>query len=195
MYREYTTTDIHMTYFFDVMSTLIYDPFFSDVPKAYNQSLRGFLADKDKYAWVDFESGTLTEQDFAKRFSADEHHAYLMRDTLFANYRWIDGMKDILFALRAQGHTICTLSNYPIWYEELNTRMELSLYVDQHFVSYQMGFRKPNPKAYSIPLETMNCPPEQAIFIDDREENCSAAQQLGIRSILFHNATQLRAEL
>ena len=184
-----------MTYFFDVMNTLIYDPFFSDVPKKLNRTLREFLADKDRYAWIEFELGTLTETEFAKRFSTDGNQAYMMRDILFAHYRWLDGMKEILSDLRTHGHRICTLSNYPIWYEVLNTKMDLSSFVDQHFVSYQIGSRKPDPKAYLYPLKAMNCQPDKAVFIDDRKENCDAASALGIHSILFHNADQLRREL
>ena len=184
-----------MTYFFDVMSTLIYDPFLIDVPRELNQDLRTFLSDKDRYAWIDFELGDIDEAEFARRFSKDGKQAYAMRDIIWANYRWLDGMKELLISLREQGNTICTLSNYPTWYHELDRRVSLSPYVDHHFVSYKLRARKPSPKAYTIPLETVKCTPEQAIFIDDRKENCEAAQALGIRAILFQNAIQLKEEL
>ena len=184
-----------MTYFFDVMSTLIYDPFLIDVPKELNQDVRTFLSDKDRYAWIDFEMGNIDEAEFARRFSKDGKQAYIMRDIIWANYRWIDGMKELLISLREQGHTICTLSNYPTWYHELDRRVSLSPFIDHHFVSYQLHARKPNKKAYTIPLNTMKCSPKQAIFIDDRKENCDAANELGIRAILFHNAAQLKEEL
>ena len=180
-----------MTYFFDVMSTLIYDPFLIDVPKELNQNLQTFLSDKDRYAWIDFEMGDIDEQEFARRFSKDGKQAYIMRDIIWSNYRWIDGMKELLISLRKEGHTICTLSNYPTWYHELDRRVSLSSYVDHHFVSYRLRARKPNPKAYTIPMSKVQCTPEQAIFIDDRKENCDAAQQLGIRGIVFQNAAQL----
>jgi HAD superfamily hydrolase (TIGR01509 family) len=182
-------------YFFDVMSTLIYDPFLRDVPKEMGLSLRGFLADKDRFAWIDFELGTIDEKGFAQRFSSDGKQAYLMRDIIWKNYRWIEGIPELLTNLRAKGHTICTLSNYPVWYQELDKRMGLSQYVDHHFVSYQIGVRKPALDAYRIPLKTMNCDPRDAIFIDDRLENCTAAQSLGIRAIQFQNTTQLLEEL
>jgi FMN hydrolase / 5-amino-6-(5-phospho-D-ribitylamino)uracil phosphatase len=184
-----------MTYFFDVMSTLIYDPFLIDVPKELNQDLRTFLSDKDRYAWIDFELGNIDEAEFARRFSADGTQAYTMRDIIWNRYRWLDGMQELLLSLRAQGHTICTLSNYPSWYHELDRRVQLSNYVDHHFVSYKLRARKPSPEAYTIPLKTMKCTPEHAIFIDDRPENCEAAQRLGIRAIQFHNAPQLKEEL
>ena len=46
-------------YFFDVMSTLIYDPFLHDVPKGLGMSLHDFLSDKDGTAWIDFEKGLI----------------------------------------------------------------------------------------------------------------------------------------
>ena len=184
-----------MTYFFDVMSTLIYDPFLIDVPRELNQDLRAFLSDKDGSAWIEFELGNIDEAEFARRFSKDGTQAYIMRDIIWSRYRWLEGMKELLISLREQGNTICTLSNYPTWYHELDRRVELSPYIDHHFVSYQLRARKPSPQAYTIPLETMKCTPQHAIFIDDRKENCDAAQKLGIRAILFQNATQLKEEL
>jgi len=182
-------------FFFDVMSTLIYDPFLQDVPKGMGMSLHDFLSDKDGLAWIDFEKGLIDEAGFAARFSKDGKQAYAMRDIIWANYRWIDGMQDLLRALRQKGHTLCTLSNYPDWYEQLDAQMQLSDFVDHHFVSYRIGYRKPNPLSYQIPLKEMQCDPKDAIFIDDREGNCAAARALGMRGIRFYNAPQLQEEL
>ena len=182
-------------YFFDVMSTLIYDPFLRDVPKGMGMSLHDFLSDKDGTAWIDFEKGLIDEEGFAKRFSKDGRQAYAMRDIIWENYRWIDGMKELLQSLRAQGAVICTLSNYPIWYEELDSRMNLSEFVDHHFVSYRIGHRKPSAQTYQIPLQKMQCDPKDAIFIDDREVNCAAARELGMKGIRFYHTQKLKEDL
>jgi len=41
------------------------------------------------------------------------------------------------------------------------------------------------------PLE----PPEECLLIDDRPLNLDCARQLGMRTVHFHNAAQLRQEL
>ena len=44
---------------FDVMSTLVYDPFWKDLPEALNMDLKTWLMDKDRHAWVEFEKGNI----------------------------------------------------------------------------------------------------------------------------------------
>ena len=183
-----------MYFLFDVMSTLIYDPFFVDVPRAFQTSLSTFLKNKDRFAWIDFESNRIDEQGFAQRFSPDPTDALRMREAIFANYRWLDGMKKLLQQLRAQGHSISTLSNYPCWYEELRARMELDSFVDHHFVSYQIEARKPDVQIYAHVLRTLEIDADQAVFIDDRAENVHAAQSLGITSFCFEDAQKLQQQ-
>lgn len=46
------------------------------------------------------------------------------------------------------------------------------------------GVRKPNPKIYRLALERLgDIAPEQAVFLDDVEDNVEAARKLGIRGI------------
>ena len=183
-----------MYFLFDVMSTLIYDPFFVDVPRAFGVSLKEFLKDKNRYAWIDFESGSIDEQEFARRFSPQPDDAFRMREAIFSGYRWIDGMQELLQILRAQGHSIATLSNYPSWYDVLNQRMCIDSFVDQHFVSYRIQARKPDAQIYHYVLQKIGVEANQAVFIDDREENVSAARSLGMSAFLFSSAETLQKE-
>jgi FMN phosphatase YigB (HAD superfamily) len=41
----------------------------------------------------------------------------------------------------------------------------------------------------------LDCSPEQAIFIDDREANVDAARNEGIVSLLYRSTDQLRRDL
>lgn len=46
------------------------------------------------------------------------------------------------------------------------------------------GMRKPNPKIYLLALERLGqLAPEQAVFLDDVEDNVEAARKLGIKGI------------
>jgi putative hydrolase of the HAD superfamily len=58
-----------------------------------------------------------------------------------------------------------------------------------------MGLAKPDPAFYSHILDQERCSPEQAVFIDDVQANVQAAETLGIRSLLFTGAEQLRKDL
>jgi 2-haloacid dehalogenase len=54
---------------------------------------------------------------------------------------------------------------------------------------------KPDPKIYKILLDRYQLCPEESIFIDDRQDNLETAQKLGIETILFKTAEQLRENL
>jgi 2-haloacid dehalogenase len=54
---------------------------------------------------------------------------------------------------------------------------------------------KPDPKIYAILLERYKLLPEQCVFIDDRQENLDTAKEMGITTILFTSAAQVRKDL
>ena len=52
-------------------------------------------------------------------------------------------------------------------------------------LSFETGFRKPEPEIYGIALKRSGKSAEDTVFIDDSEENVCAAEKVGIRSHLF----------
>jgi len=86
-----------------------------------------------------------------------------------------------------------------------NEVLELNLYRIQHFdlgkyfkvffSSCFLGLRKPDEAIYRTALNIMQRAPEQCVFIDDREVNLECPRELGLRTIHFQDASQLRREL
>lgn len=62
-------------------------------------------------------------------------------------------------------------------------------------LSCEIGVQKPNPEAFIILLNILQVMPSDVIFIDDRAQNVEAAKDLGIDSIQFFNANQLKDDL
>jgi len=58
-----------------------------------------------------------------------------------------------------------------------------------------VGMRKPDPRIYQWTCELLGVTPAECLFIDDRERNTKAAEALGMRTIVFRSAAQLRAAL
>jgi 2-haloacid dehalogenase len=54
---------------------------------------------------------------------------------------------------------------------------------------------KPDLKIYQILLERYQLTPEECIFIDDRQENLEPAKRLGMETVLFQSAQQVREDL
>lgn len=57
----------------------------------------------------------------------------------------------------------------------------------RQFVSYQMGFRKPERAAFEMISRETGVPLEGILFLDDTGENIDAARSLGIQAVLVHS--------
>ena len=71
----------------------------------------------------------------------------------------------------------------------------LRRYFPVFFSSCFLGLRKPDEAIYQMVLQVARRAPEECIFIDDREVNLECPRELGIKTILFKDAVQLRSEL
>jgi putative hydrolase of the HAD superfamily len=63
------------------------------------------------------------------------------------------------------------------------------------FSSCYLHTRKPEEMIYRIALEVTQRPPGECVFIDDRPLNLENPRKLGIKTIQYQGAEQLRAEL
>jgi len=63
------------------------------------------------------------------------------------------------------------------------------------FSSCFLGLRKPDEAIYRTALLVTQRKPEECIFIDDREVNLECPRELGLATILFREAQQLRSQL
>jgi HAD superfamily hydrolase (TIGR01509 family) len=181
----------------DVMGTLVYEPFWVEVPAALGMSLEQLLEVKHPRAWVDFELGVIDEDTLRERFFADgrsyDHDG--LRRAMRDAYCFLDGIETLLGELNERGHELHLLSNYPCWYQLIEERVALSRYAAWSFVSCEMGVRKPDPEAYLTAARALGAEPSELVFVDDRQGNCDAAAALGIDAIRFEDAKQLRQAL
>jgi putative hydrolase of the HAD superfamily len=103
----------------------------------------------------------------------------------------------LLDELTASGrYFIATLNNES---EELNSyrvrKFDLTRNFAAFFASCYLRARKPDPLIYQLALGITQRAPEECIFIDDRPANLEPAKQMGMATILFRSAEQLRADL
>jgi HAD superfamily hydrolase (TIGR01509 family) len=182
----------------DLMDTLVRDPFFTHMAGFFGLSFDELLRDKHPSAWGEFELGKISEDELYARFFRDGRAidgAGLKRHMRDA-YTWIDGMQALLGELRARGVEMHLLSNYPPWYRLCDERLGVFGLVEPSFVSCHTGVRKPAAAAYLGACAALGRTPEQCLFIDDREVNCAAARAVGMDAVRFGgDATALREEL
>lgn len=181
----------------DVMSTLVVDPFFAEVPAFFGMSLEALIAAKHPDAWVRFERDQIDEATMLASFFADGRsydHAGLIA-TMVAGYRFIEGIPALLDELRAAQVEMHTLSNYPRWFARIEDKLRLSRWVRWTFVSCKTGLRKPDARAYTHAVTALGVAAAQAVFVDDRADNCQAAARAGLQTEHFRGAEALKAAL
>ncbi|MFT7616434.1 MAG: HAD superfamily hydrolase (TIGR01509 family) [Planctomycetota bacterium] len=185
------------TLLLDVMSTLVYDPFYVEMPKFFGMSLTELMREKHPTAWVEFETGRWTEQEFLDNFFADgrRYDQAGFKEVTLSSYEWIPGIEELLRELQESEVVMHVVSNYPKWYADIEAKLKLSRYLPWTYVSCDWGHRKPDPQVFSGLLGQLGLSPEATFFVDDNGANCDAAVNYGIDSHRFQDAEHLRKAL
>lgn len=108
----------------------------------------------------------------------------------------IPGAADVVGELLAAGVPCYGLSNWAK--ENFNVARRANPVIDELadvIVSGEVGLAKPDPQIFSYALERFNTDPDDTIMIDDNQDNLESARQVGLGTILFTDAAQLRADL
>lgn len=125
-------------------------------------------------------------------FGRDEFRAFMLQQS-------VAFPETIAVARRLAGlqrYRLMTLNNESA---ELNShRLELFGLRDifiAFFTSCWMGALKPSRRMYERALEISQAQSAHSLFIDDRERNLETARLLGMQTILYRDAAQLRQDL
>ncbi|MGQ4383607.1 HAD family hydrolase [Streptomyces sp. SAS_270] len=94
---------------------------------------------------------------------------------------------DVLYRARTSGLPMVLLSNAPAHLSDVldstGWRREL---MDDALYSARLGLCKPDPAAYDHALAATGiADPARVLFVDDREDNCRAAAELGLRTLHY----------
>lgn len=178
---------------FDVMDTLVRDPFREALAAATGHSLEELSRVRDPSAYPAFERGELDEASYWATYAragvpADPAAFHRVRR---AGTRWLPGMRALLADL--DGVVLrATASNYPHWIEEL-AATHLDGVIDEVIASWHLGVRKPDVAFFGALLERLERSPDEVLFLDDRDRNVEAARVAGLRAHRFTDATAARA--
>jgi epoxide hydrolase-like predicted phosphatase len=148
---------------------------------------------------VDFETGRISESDFATALAA-RLQALSGREVapeglvrrLFP-LRLEEDMFTAVVAARAAGLRTALVSNS--WGSTLYPRRRLQAAFDVVVISGEVGFRKPDPDIFLLALERLGVAAERCIFVDDEPDHLKAAAGLGMVTVLHHRSETTIAEL
>ncbi|XP_015076425.1 flavin mononucleotide hydrolase 1, chloroplatic [Solanum pennellii] len=182
---------------FDVMDTIVRDPFYHDVPAFFRMSMKELLESKHPTSWIEFEKGLISEEELTRKFFKDERSFDMegLKNCMRRRYSYLEGVEGLLNSLKKNGYEIHAFTNYPIWYQMIEDELKLSNYLSWTFCSCIFGKRKPDPDFYLEVVKHLNVNASNCIFVDDRMGNVEAAIELGLKGLQFKNADLLRKDL
>jgi putative hydrolase of the HAD superfamily len=155
---------------------------------------------RHRAAEVEFETRQITFQTYLDRTVFFRERSFTMdefKSFIFAQSRENKETRALLDELTAsRRYFLAALNNES---EELNVyrirKFDLTRNFSTFFTSCYLRVRKPDPLIYELALGITQRAPEACVFIDDRPANLEPAKALGMGTILFQSAEQLRASL
>ena len=141
-----------------------------------------------------WDLGELDDDSFYT-FLLNELKMPLVKKAILAKFVWNDfqvipELVEYIRGSRAM-YTTALLSNFPAHFHDFTkTVWDISGAFDHTFVSCDIKLLKPDPRAYQYVLDKTGFSAGEAIFIDDRKTNTQAAEEMGIRSIVYQDMQQ-----
>ena len=155
----------------------------------------------DKYL-PKLDSGKINESDFWQNIATDTESDLLKNnneslwDTYFRkNAIPKPDVKKLSIDLKNNGFTIGIISNIEKVTHGVVDDWDILSHFEHKFMSYQIGFSKPDPRIYEYVIDKLPYSPDELLFIDDKPSNVESAKNCGIESIHFTNFDNLQSSL
>jgi putative hydrolase of the HAD superfamily len=94
---------------------------------------------------------------------------------------------DLVARVREAGYRVGLLSNS--LGDDCYAGFDLPAMFDAVTISGEVGVRKPSRRAYAIACERLGVRPEDAVMVDDLEQNITAAERAGLAGIVHTHAS------
>jgi HAD superfamily hydrolase (TIGR01509 family) len=105
------------------------------------------------------------------------------RELLLKAGQLYDDVLPFLRTARARGVKVAIVSNCDENTRDLLDELGVTPLVDDLVLSCEVHAAKPAAKIYTAALHRLKARPEQALFVDDNERFCAAAQELGLAAV------------
>jgi putative hydrolase of the HAD superfamily len=147
-----------------------------------------------------FEEGSITLDEYLRRtvfyrdrpYSIDDFKQFMFNESQ-AMPESLDFARQLASKKRYQ---MAALNNESLEINEYRIRtFQLVQIFEVFFSSCYLALRKPGAEIYTKALKITQRQPGECILIDDRGLNLECARELGMNTILFRNAAQLREDL
>jgi len=105
------------------------------------------------------------------------------------------GVSKIIRSLKGKWRLGLLSNTDPLHFEYIVSTFPIVSELEKWILSYQVGYKKPDPRIFQKAIEWAGVEPDRILFIDDTQSHVEAAVSLGIQGIPFVSAQQLRQVL
>jgi 2-haloacid dehalogenase len=99
-------------------------------------------------------------------------------------------------SIKARGLPVYGISNWSTEkFSQVRPLYEFFNLFDDMVISGEVKIAKPDPRIYTLLLKRNHLNPAQCLYIDDSEDNCRGARQVGLQVVRYQSSNQLSQEL
>jgi putative hydrolase of the HAD superfamily len=153
-----------------------------------------------------WEKGELSDEEFLKETVFFKERSFTPADfiqAIRAQSKWLPGgARNVISALRQDNGLksgslkMAMLNNESGSLNDFRiATFGLTEFFDAFFCSAYVGMRKPDPRMFRGGAAMLHFHPEECAFVDDRENNCAAAAEVGMHAIQYTGEEPLRESL
>lgn len=102
---------------------------------------------------------------------------------------------NLIDQLRQSNYKVGLLSNNTKQNGDLIRATGLDSHFDTFLISAEIGFQKPDPKAFEVLYNDLSVQPSELVFIDDSSKSLESATDIGYVPILFSDYQKLLEDL
>jgi putative hydrolase of the HAD superfamily len=147
------------------------------------------LLDLDK---IDLQEFTKRANEAAKLKLSPKEMAEILGNSI----KWNKTMLDFLPELKKNHKLVLFSNNNHPTAKILKTKHKKAIgFFEKMYFSCELRLAKPDPKFFNHALKELKLKPEECLLVDDKEKNIKAAQEIGMKGIVFQNMEQLKQEL
>ena len=133
---------------------------------------------------------------FGKRINGKDSGDRLLLDPFVERAKLRKGTAKIIETLRKKGFKVYALTNTSLPHLEYMKKAGWAGYFDGFYSSCELGRNKPDPMVYKKVLRLIGARPDQTVFIDDKRENITGAENAGIyHTIRFTALPEFRSKI
>jgi putative hydrolase of the HAD superfamily len=158
----------------------------------YNNFFKGA-----EYRILGYEAGEMNTHEFVEKYIKDlelkmtyDEFSYAFND-MFSE---ITNMSALVRKLHNDGNfNLFLLSNTsPLHFEHIKKEFDYVNLLHKFGLSYELKSLKPDSEIYEKAIEHLGINPQESLFIDDLKENCSSAEQFGIKTINYDKNNHIK---